>query len=131
MGVALRQRNIPDLDILVTPAVEELDAADLSDDLLGQDLVAGGLDLNFAVVRHVGWLDWMADTEDFRYGSWVGEAVVDRGGEVSLESNNVVAKFLVVVAAVRRGSGGPSCLLCGVPAGKCKPSELVHQTIAS
>jgi hypothetical protein len=51
------QRDVPDLNILVAPAVEQLDAADLSDDLLGKDLVAGdGLDLDFAVVRHVGWL---------------------------------------------------------------------------
>lgn len=54
-GVSLRQRDIPDLNVLVAPAVEQLDAANLGDDLLGKDLVAGdGLDLDFAVVRHFG-----------------------------------------------------------------------------
>jgi len=48
--MVVRQRDIPDLDILVAPLVEELDAANLRRDLLGQDgnLVLG-LDLDFAV----------------------------------------------------------------------------------
>lgn len=54
-GGPLRQRDIPDLNVLVAPAVEQLDAANLGDDVLGKDLVAGdGLDLDFAVVRHFG-----------------------------------------------------------------------------
>ena len=52
---ALRQGDITDLDILVGPLVEQLDAANLGRDVLGQDLVAGdGLDLDLSVVRHVG-----------------------------------------------------------------------------
>lgn len=53
--VALRQGDVADLDILVGPLVEQLDAANLLDDVLGQDLVAGGgLDLDLSVVRHAG-----------------------------------------------------------------------------
>jgi hypothetical protein len=52
---SLRQRDISDLDILVAPLVEELDATDFLGNLLWKDLVAAdGLDLDFSVVRHVG-----------------------------------------------------------------------------
>lgn len=52
-GVSVRQRDIPDLDILVAPLVEQLDAANLVGDVLWQNWVAlGALDLDFAVVRH-------------------------------------------------------------------------------
>lgn len=55
---SLRQGDVADLDILVGPLVEQLDAANLADDVLGQDLVArGGLDLDLSVVRHVGQFD--------------------------------------------------------------------------
>jgi hypothetical protein len=48
----VRKRDVPDLNVLVAPLVEQLDAANLLGDLLGKDGVAGGaLDLNFAV-RH-------------------------------------------------------------------------------
>lgn len=52
----LRQGDVTDLDILVGPLVEQLDAANLGDDVLGQDLVArgGGIDLDLSVVRHAG-----------------------------------------------------------------------------
>ena len=52
--VDLRQTDIPDLNILVAPLVEQLDAADLVCHLLGQDLVARGgvLHLDLAGVRH-------------------------------------------------------------------------------
>jgi hypothetical protein len=83
-GVALRQGNVPDLDILVAPAVcnwhqsasgsrngfgrrcidlsvqrraarvgrtEELDAANLGENLLGEDLIGGGGHFDFAF-RH-------------------------------------------------------------------------------
>lgn len=54
-GAVLRQGDVADLDILVGPLVEQLDAANLLDDVLGQDLDArDGLDLDFAVVRHAG-----------------------------------------------------------------------------
>ena len=50
-----RQRDISDLDILVGPLVEQLDAANLLGDILGQDGVALGLlDFDFSGVRHVG-----------------------------------------------------------------------------
>lgn len=53
--VVLRQGDVADLDILVGPLVEQLDAANLLDDILGQDLVArDGLDLDLSVVRHAG-----------------------------------------------------------------------------
>lgn len=53
--VVLRQGDVADLDILVGPLVEQLDAANLLDDVLGQDLVArDGLDLDLSVVRHAG-----------------------------------------------------------------------------
>lgn len=59
---SLRQGDVADLDILVGPLVEQLDAANLADDVLGQDLVArGGLDLDLSVVRHIGQFgrrDW-------------------------------------------------------------------------
>lgn len=52
----LRQGDITDLDILVGPLVEQLDAANLGDDVLGQDLVTrrGGIDLDLSVIRHAG-----------------------------------------------------------------------------
>ena len=51
-GSHSRQGDIPDLDILVAPLVEELGGANLLGDILGQDRVAlGRLDLDFAV-RH-------------------------------------------------------------------------------
>lgn len=55
-GRVLRQGDITDLNILIGPLVEKLDAANLGDDILGQDLVArrGGIDLNLSVVRHTG-----------------------------------------------------------------------------
>jgi hypothetical protein len=51
-----RQRDISDLDILVGPLVEQLDAANLRGDILGQDGVALGLlDFDFSRgVRHFG-----------------------------------------------------------------------------
>ena len=50
---AVRERDVADLDVLVAPLVEELDAADLVGNLLGEDGGAGDvLDLNFAVGRH-------------------------------------------------------------------------------
>jgi hypothetical protein len=50
-----RQRDISDLDILVGPLVEQLDAANLRGDILGQDGVALGLlDFDFSGVRHFG-----------------------------------------------------------------------------
>ena len=50
-----RQRDISDLDILVAPLVEQLDAANLGCNLLGQDGVALGLlDFDLSGVRHFG-----------------------------------------------------------------------------
>lgn len=61
-GSSLRQGDVADLDVLVGPLVEQLDAANLGDDVLGQDLVArDGLDFDLSVVRHDGQqqsLDW-------------------------------------------------------------------------
>ena len=59
----IRQGDIPNLDILVCPLVEELDAANLCGDILGEDLVAGLRDLNFDIAgfRHdcyVGVINW-------------------------------------------------------------------------
>jgi len=46
------ERDVPDLNILVTPLVEQLDAANLVGDFLGKDSIArGALDFDFAV-RH-------------------------------------------------------------------------------
>jgi len=58
----VRQGDVADLDIVV-PLVEELDVANLLDNILGKHLVEGGvLDLDLAVVRHfcctVGFRDW-------------------------------------------------------------------------
>jgi hypothetical protein len=57
-----RQRDISDLDILVGPLVEQLDAANLRGDILGQDGVALGLlDFDFSRgVRHFGDVDGLA-----------------------------------------------------------------------
>lgn len=53
VGAHSRQGDIPDLDILEAPLVEQLDAANLLGDVLGKDGVAGGaLDLDFAL-RHI------------------------------------------------------------------------------
>lgn len=50
----VRQRNVPDLNILVAPLVEELDRAHLRKSILGQHGVGRSrvLDLDFPVVRH-------------------------------------------------------------------------------
>ena len=49
-GAHSRQGDIPDLDILVAPLVEQLGGANLLGDILGQHRVAlGRLDLDFAV----------------------------------------------------------------------------------
>lgn len=49
----IRERDVPDLDVLVAPLVEELGASDLCDDVLGEDWVAlDGLDFDLAV-RHI------------------------------------------------------------------------------
>jgi len=50
------QGDISDLDILITPLIEQLDAANLGRDFLGENLVtaAGALNLDLTVVRHVG-----------------------------------------------------------------------------
>lgn len=55
LGKHLRQGDVPDLNILVTPAVEQLDGSHLRSDVLGQDLESPGgvFDLDFPVVRHV------------------------------------------------------------------------------
>ena len=48
-----RQRNVPNLNILVAPLIEQFHSADLIGDVLGKDLVpVGRLDLDFPVVRH-------------------------------------------------------------------------------
>lgn len=52
---SLRQGDVADLDIFVTPLVEELDGTNLISDLLGQNGVArNGLDFDFSAVRHDG-----------------------------------------------------------------------------
>ena len=52
IGGAVRQRDIPNFNILIAPLVEQLDAANLFGNLLGEHLVAGGaLDFDFAF-RH-------------------------------------------------------------------------------
>ena len=70
----IRERNVPDLNVLVAPLVEQLDAANLVGDVLGQDGVAGrALDLDFAV-RHdcdVLGVDWGRRMGRFRdLSSW-------------------------------------------------------------
>ena len=62
---SLRQGDIPNLNVLVTPFVEQLDAANFIGDLLGKHLVArDGLDFDFdffdfLVIRHVGDVEWV------------------------------------------------------------------------
>jgi hypothetical protein len=61
LGYDLRQGNVADFDILVRPLVEQLDAANLAGDVLGQNLVArDGLNFDISVVRHDCdfWAGW-------------------------------------------------------------------------
>ena len=52
----VRQGDVADLDIMIVPLVEELDVADLLDNVLGEHLSEGRvLDLDIAAVRHVGY----------------------------------------------------------------------------
>lgn len=52
----VRQRDVADLDIVV-PLVEQLDVADLLDNILGEGVGNDGvLDLDFTTVRHLGYL---------------------------------------------------------------------------
>lgn len=53
MGLRVRQRDILDLNILVAPLVEKLDASDLGGDLLGKDGESRLGDLDFTALRHV------------------------------------------------------------------------------
>lgn len=53
-GVDLRQRNIPNFDVLVAPFVEEFDAANLVGNIFGKDRIGGRGDLNFSAVGHDG-----------------------------------------------------------------------------
>ena len=48
----LRQGDIPDLDLIVAPLVEELGGANLSDNLLGEDGVLRAINFDFAGVGH-------------------------------------------------------------------------------
>lgn len=53
--VYIRQGDVADLDVLVGPLVEQLDAANLGNNVLGQDLVRGGLNLDLSALgRHIG-----------------------------------------------------------------------------
>lgn len=76
----VRQGDVADLDVLVGPLVEQLDAANLGDNVLGQDSVArDGLDLDISALgRHNGQqqqcLDWVG----------CGGCRVCRGGERAL-----------------------------------------------
>lgn len=58
IGKHLRQGDVPDLNILVAPLVEQLDAAHLREGILGQHGEGRSrvLDLDFPVVRHYGHL---------------------------------------------------------------------------
>lgn len=50
----VRQRNVPNLDIVV-PLVKQLNVADLLHDILGENVGDNiGLDLDIATVRHIG-----------------------------------------------------------------------------
>lgn len=50
----IRQRNIPNLNVLVAPFVEQLDAANLVRHLFRQDLVSARvLDFNLPVIGHL------------------------------------------------------------------------------
>lgn len=50
----VREGDIPDLDVLVAPLVEQLHAANLAGDILWQDWVAlGRLNFDLAAVRHI------------------------------------------------------------------------------
>lgn len=84
-----RQRDVSDLDILVGPLVEQLDAANLLGDVLGQDGVALGLlDFDFSGVRHVG------DVMGGRKGRvWRGREVASSEvrGELQILSDRVWA----------------------------------------
>lgn len=52
IGGTVRQRDVPNFNILIAPLVKQLDAANLFGNLLGKHLVAGGaLDFDFAF-RH-------------------------------------------------------------------------------
>ncbi len=54
----VREGDVPDLDIIVAPLVEQLDAADLVGDLLREDGIAGwALDLDFAVRHDCDWAE--------------------------------------------------------------------------
>lgn len=67
----VRERDIADLDIVI-PLVEQLDVADLLDNVLGEDVRKdGGLDLDIAAVRHVCCDSELAEGDE-------GEAAVSR-----------------------------------------------------
>jgi len=56
--VILRQRDIFDLNIVVAPLIEQLDAANLVGDLLGEHWEGGSGDLDFSAIRHIGVRLW-------------------------------------------------------------------------
>lgn len=85
----VREGDVPNLDVLVAPLVEQLDAANLLGNILGEDGVAGGaLDLDFAV-RHVCDLygvDWVRRVREVS-----GSVVV---GSLKFKSRKVVCAML-------------------------------------
>jgi hypothetical protein len=79
-GAHSRQGDIPDLDILVAPLVEQLGRADLLGDILGQHRVAlGRLNLDLAVGHFREFLlckSLSRYTKDKTEGCWVSSLLV-------------------------------------------------------
>ena len=74
-GDGVRERDIPNLDVLVAPLVEQLHAANLVCDVLGEDRIASGaIDFDFAVRHNCDFSEGRLVPE-WRVRAWV---VVDR-----------------------------------------------------
>lgn len=92
-GGAIRERDVPDLNVLVAPFVEQLDAANFVGDFLGEDRVAGGaLDFDFAVRHDCG-------CAERRLGEDGGRLGVCRRGSLEVRE---VAKLKMLVGCGRR-----------------------------
>lgn len=120
-GKHLRQRDVPNLNILVAPPVEQLHRAHLREGILGQHGVNRSrvFDLDFPVVRHVGLrIAPVVEGEGFEKGDGTVSL-----GDPSIVDDSRVGRLKCVWSRVRttreiRGAARLGNVWVGVRAGR-------------
>lgn len=126
----VRQRDVADLDVLVGPLVEQLDAANLGNDVLGQDLVArDGLDLDLSALgRHIGQqqqgLDWVSAVRVVGVVELEWEGVEGGGCRGGKEVR--FSLFFLVAVRFRSSRGSPLTGLSFAGGRLCGPPGLIE-----